>query len=140
MSLKPTKTVRAVANLGVYQEKTLVASATRTASGNGADLECYNLTAAHFFLNVSAASGTTPTLDVKIQGKDPVSGGYFDLVAFLQKTVVSTGRVVIGLGAVDDANTDNVANAPLPHVIRASWTIGGTTPSFTFSVGISARP
>lgn len=140
MSVKPTKTVRDVANLGVYQDKTLVASAARTTSGNGSDYECYNLTAAHFFLNVSAASGTTPTLDVKIQGKDPVSATYFDLVAFAQKTGTGTGRVVIGLGAVDDTNTDNVANAPLPNVIRAAWTIGGGTPSFTFSVGLSARP
>lgn len=122
-----------------YQDTTLVNSAARTTSGNGGDYKTYNLQSAHFFLNISAASGTSPTLDAKIQGKDPVSGSYYDLAAFSQKTTTGTARVVVGLGAVDDNNTDAVGNCPLPHVIRASWTIGGTTPSFTFSVGMSAK-
>lgn len=140
MSVTPTKTVRQVANLGVFQDTTLFASATKTSSGNGSDFETYNMNEATFFLNVSAASGTSPTLDVDIEGKDPVSAGYFKLVSFAQKTAISTGRVVIGLGSVDDANTDAVASVPLPHIIRAKYTIGGTSPSFTFSVGISEKP
>lgn len=134
------KTVRQVANLGVYQDTTLQASVTKTATFNGADFKTDNMTSANFFLDVTAASGTSPTLDVTIEGKDPVSSSYFELVAFTQKTATGTGRVVIGLGAVDDANTDNVAVVPLPYIIRAKATIGGTTPSFTYSVGVSEKP
>src|SRR5437879_3603686 len=71
-------------------------------------------------LNVSAASGTTPTLDVVIEGLDPISGNTYPVLTFTQKTgvVIDTKYQDGGLG----------------RMLRAKWTIGGTTPSFTFSI------
>lgn len=75
-----------------------------------------------FFLSVTASSGTTPTLDVKIQGKMPVSGAWVDLhsASFTQATAATSQAITVA--------------GPLPPEIRAVATIGGTTPSFTFSV------
>lgn len=87
------------------------------------------------FLNVSAISGTAPTLDVKVQVQDPVTLSWFDLpgAAFPQRTSVSTAMLEIFPGLVDVAGVR--AGRALPRTWRLAWTIGGPTPSFTFSVG-----
>ena len=133
------KTVRQVLNQLKPIDETLVASATQTTTGNGSDYDTEGIKDAVVFLNISAASGTTPTLDVKIQGKDPVSAAYKDLCAFTQKTTTGTAIIVLGTGAANTAETDDAWENPLPKKIRAAWTIGGTTPSFTFSLGITGK-
>ncbi len=76
-------------------------------------------------LNVSAASGTTPTLDVKLQ-HSPDGTQWADLgTAFAQKTA---------------AGLETKAFTGLHGYVRVSYTIGGTTPSFTFSVYATGRP
>jgi len=103
----------------------LVASAARTTTADGATVECPVGRELIVSLDVSAASGTTPTLDVKIQ-HSPDGSIWHDLgTAFTQKTAVSKeAKVFTGIHGY----------------IRASWTIGGTTPSFTFSVLATGRP
>ena len=77
---------------------------------------------AEFFLDVTAAGGTTKTLDVAIVTKDPISGKWFTLVSFTQATGVTTERKVV---------TGN-----LGAFLAAVWTIAGTgSPTFTFSIG-----
>jgi len=106
-----------------YLQTTLVPKATRTSSGDtsASEFDVHNYDRAVFFLNVSAVSGTNPTLDVEIQTLDPASGEYFTLVTFTQATGVTKEmkKVTDGLG----------------RRLRVVWTIGGTNPSFTFSVG-----
>ena len=70
-------------------------------------------------LDVTTASGTSPTLDVVVQ--DTVDGSNWNTIAtFAQATAVT--REVIRLTT---AFTDQ---------LRVVGTIGGTTPSFTFAV------
>ena len=95
----------------------LVPSAARTASGDApaqvADSEM------RVQLNVTAVSGTTPTLNVVIE--DTLDGVNWNTVGtFAQRT--AAGREVINL------------TAPSAAQKRVRWTIGGTTPSFTFDV------
>ncbi len=100
------------------------ASAARTASGNSAAaITNGSGRNAHFIVNVSAVSGTSPTLVVRVQVQDPVSLGWVDLPGAVTGTISSTGATLL-----------TVSN--LPRTYRFAWTIGGTTPSFTFSVGI----
>lgn len=101
------------------------AAAITNASGNGVLL----------FLNITAVSGTTPTLDLKVQVQDPVSSLWFDVpgASFAQRTATGTGILCIMPGVVEAANSK--VSYPLPRTYRLAWTIGGTTPSFTFSVG-----
>lgn len=115
---------------------TAEASSAKTATGAGAAQTNFNARGALLFLNVSAASGTTPTLDVRVQVQDPISLAWFDLpgAAFPQRTAVSTAMLEVYPGLVDAANV-RVGRA-LPRTWRLAWTLGGTTPSFTFSVGV----
>jgi hypothetical protein len=75
------------------------------------------------YLNITAASGTTPTLDVKFQ--DSYDGtNYVDVAsgAFAQKTTTNSSSLVLS----------NVG----PY-LRAVQTVAGTTPSFTFDLYVA---
>lgn len=75
-------------------------------------------------LSVSAVLGTLPTLDVKLQHSTDDSV-WVDIPsgAFGQKTAVTgvTGQYLSIPGTIN-------------RYVRAVWSIGGTTPSFTFNV------
>lgn len=74
-------------------------------------------------LSVSAVSGTTPTLAVKLQhSADNIT--YVDLPggAFSSQNAINA-ELITFTGTVN-------------RYLRAVWTIGGTTPSFTFNVGV----
>ena len=75
-------------------------------------------------LHVTAASGTTPTLDVKIQHSDDDTV-WVDLLSFTQATGATSERVAVS-GTVE-------------RYTRAAWTIAGTTPSFTFAAAFARR-
>lgn len=98
----------------------LLASAARTASGNsGTQAGLAGAPKLRAQLNVTAAGGTSPTLDVVIE--DTLDGSNWNTIGtFAQKT--AAGREVI-----------NVTN-PFADTVRARYTVGGTSPTFTFSV------
>lgn len=107
-----------VASRGLYD--TLVTSAARTTSSNSTAVTGFGAnTLLRCQLQVTAASGTTPTLDVVIE--DTVDGTNWNTIGTFTQATAVTRQVV------------NVS-APFTDQIRARWTVGGTTPSFTFSV------
>lgn len=116
-------------------EATVFASAARTSTTNSTDQVNRFARGVRLHLNISAASGTTPTLDLKVQTKDAVSGTYIDLpgAAFAQKTTTGSDDLTIYPGVAETAN-ETVSDV-LSRTWRVVATIGGTTPSFTFSVG-----
>lgn len=95
-------------------------SAARTVTGNsGAVAGFGDRTTLRAQLDVTAASGTTPTLDVVIE--DTLDGTNWNVVGtFAQK--VAAGREVVNI------------TIPFTDRLRARWTVAGTGPSFTFSV------
>jgi hypothetical protein len=107
--------------------ETPVTSQALTASGNTGALPSYGYaTTLRAQLNVTAASGTTPTLDVVIE--DTLDGANWNTIGtFTQLT--AAGRQVINI------------TTPFSDTIRVRWTVGGTTPSFTSSVTwVTDRP
>jgi hypothetical protein len=110
-------------------------SSARTASGNSAAFTNYNWAGAVFFLNVTAVSGTTPTMLWKIQWSYDGGTTYVDLDATNATTASITGtgtfKIVVYPGVITAANA--ALNHPLPRNFRTAWVIGGTTPSFTFA-------
>ena len=99
----------------------LVASAARTATGNATPVT--GLASADTLrvqLNVSAAGGTTPTLDVVVEDTLDNGATWNVIGTFAQK--VAAGREVINI------------TTPFTDQIRVRWTLAGTTPSFTFDV------
>lgn len=141
------------------REIVLVAPTTQTSSGNSEVLIITEqFTAAIVMLQVTAASGTSPTLDLKIQrvitgaaasdaDLDNASGTevFDDYLSFSQVTGTAT-RIfpIVGAGG-QGANQDyaiadgtltagTARNGPIGRKWRAKWVITGTSPSFTFSV------
>lgn len=85
-------------------------------------------------LYVSAASGTTPTVTITLQGFDPASGQYFTIGAANAAMAATAGNIYTvtyypGIGAGTSPNTGQVV--ALPPFWRLSYTIAGTTPSVT---------
>jgi len=114
---------------------TILASGARTTPGASSDQTNHNARGIILIVNVTAVSGTAPTLDVDVEAKDPVSGNYVVIASMTQITTTGTYIIVLYPGAIDDqAKVDN-QGLPLPRTWRVAYAIGGTTPSFTFSVG-----
>lgn len=110
----------------IYKESTLVASITATASSDSGELteQFVDADSMRVQLEVTAASGTTPTLDVTIE--DSLDGTNWNTIGtFAQKT--GTGTEVINI------------TTPFARRLRVKHVVGGTTPSFTFNVKAVSR-
>lgn len=97
---------------------TLKASGAQTVSTVGATTAANEHAAARLTLAVTASSGTTPTLDVVVETSADGTT-WRSLGAFAQKTGVASERKSF---------------AGCDSFIRYNATVGGTTPSFTYSV------
>lgn len=115
------------------------ASSAKTATGNSAAaITNHNARGVQLFVNVGTVSGTTPTLVVRVQVQDPVSSNWVDLPGAATASITATTGttpVLLTIYPGITAVANSVVNQPLPRTYRLAWTIGGTTPSFTFSVG-----
>lgn len=100
----------------------LADSSARTSSGTGASVDMGAATTAVLRLDVTAASGTTPTLAVAVQ-TSPDEATWTSLGNFSTRTAA---------GALERRFPG------ASRYVRAVWTIGGGTPSFTFSLAGSA--
>jgi len=80
---------------------------------------------ASVFLKVTAVSGSNPTLDVEIMQYDRISDDWYLLGTFSQKSSTGTdvGQIPYGLG----------------EKMAIKYTIGGTSPSFTFQVNTTMK-
>lgn len=124
----PIKSVAGADDIGQvlngYKEETVLISASRTISGESEVILSGKYKEAVAFIDVTAATGTSPTLDVKFQTKDPVSGKWFNIteLEFTQLTIVG--------------NEMKTKSGLLGSSLKCIYTIGGTTPDFTFSIGL----
>ncbi len=116
-------------NLG-FTIATLTAAATSGASVIQNNLSCKGIVVN---VNVASVSGTSPTLVVTIQGIDPASGATYTLLASAAITAAGLTTLTVYPGVPAAANT--AASLPVPNQFKVSWTIGGTTPAFTATIG-----
>jgi hypothetical protein len=108
----------------------------RVATANGLAIDTKGAKGVHLTLEITAKQGTSPTCNVKIQRRDPVSGEYVDLPdgAFAQQVAEATVALTIYPGIAETSNVS--VSDVLSEEIRAVFTLGGTsTPGFTFSLG-----
>lgn len=106
------------------------ASAAQTASGSTGPLNAGEQQQLEVNINVSAVSGTTPSMTCVVEGLDP-AGAWYPL--WTSAAITATGDTSQAIGA--GLQTDVVVTP----IIRFRWTITGTTPSFTFSATIIAK-
>lgn len=74
----------------------------------------------------------TPSVVPKIQGKDPVSGGYYDVL--VGTAITATGMTVLKVGPGIGAVENGAANDFLPDTWRVRLEHADTD-SITYSVG-----
>lgn len=105
-----------------YDLQLVPAGTVVTASGVGAGFAVINKDQFRGVSAVTAASGTTPSLTVSIQTShdDGATDAYRTVASFPAQTAVGAS------GWQDFPGLD--------RYVRASWTVSGTTPSFTFGV------
>lgn len=110
-----------------------LASAARTASVNSTDLTNINCRGAHFAVDVSSITDT-PSIVVTIQGKDELSGIYYDLLSSNAITAVGTTilKIYPGINSIPNGATPDI----LPRTYRAS-VANADADSITYSVGVS---
>lgn len=109
---------------GFLEGTVLVPKTTATATANGTAYQVGAVSSTqtvYAALHVFAGSGTTPTLDVKIQSDTVGFPSATDRITFAQAT-----------GATSEFKT--VAGAITDDYWRVAYTIAGTGPSFSFAV------
>jgi hypothetical protein len=121
-----------LANLTAAQ---IVALSAASASGNSPDLSNRFGSGVQITVDITALTGTTPTLTVNIQTKDPISGKYVTLLSSAALSATGTTLLTIYPGLTNAANT--VASQVLPRDWRVSYTIAGTTPAVTATIAAS---
>lgn len=103
---------------------------TETANGNTTNLSVGSLSELALDFNISAASGTSPTLNLYMDrlGTD---GNWYTIWSSAQVTAVSTVSTSLGAGTT--------TNVSFSSTVRVRWAIGGTTPSFTFTISLIGK-
>ncbi len=120
-------------NNSVYKP---IPSAAYTASQvNSPDMGNSSYLGGQFIINVSAY--TSGSYTVKLQGKDPVSGVYYDIL--VGTALSSTGITILKLYP----GIATSANAAASDVLPQTWRVqlnGAATPSMTLSVDAVLYP
>ena len=100
----------------------VVASAARTTTGTSSALDAPEGADLVLSASVTAASGTTPTLDLSVEWSS--DGGTTWYTADPADTITQFTAAAARVKRFTAKGTE----------YRVRWTIGGTTPSFTFAV------
>lgn len=109
---------------------------TGAAAGvNGIDQTNGGFRGVKLVIDVTAITGTTPSLIVTLQGKDAASGKYYNMFVSASLTAVGTTVLTLYPGLTAAANV--TANDVLPKVWRVITTVAGTTPAVTATIGAS---
>lgn len=101
-------------------DETPVSSSARTVTGNSGWINAEEMTQLVLLANVTARSGTTPTLDILVEEAQDSSG--------------TNNRTVGSFTQFTNTGTQRKSFAIADKYYRITWTIGGTTPSFTFDI------
>lgn len=128
----------------------MVASAAFTASGNSAKFQMSTANQLILGVDVTAFSGTTPTLTVWLQVSDDGGTTWYDMPAdftLISATTAATGtmsatakrNVVDTLVISVAADYLGVYKHLASDAIRLKWVISGTTPSITFSASVVTK-
>lgn len=137
---KPKKAgpMGATGSVGSRTEVPLFPSASRTASANGADQANKGpYRGLVLVIDTTLVPGAAPSTGFTVQGKDPVSGKYYTILA--SAAIVAVGTVVLRIypGLVAAANL--VASDVLPSTWRVITTHGNANP-VTYSVAALLIP
>jgi hypothetical protein len=120
---------------------TILESAARTATPTDASLVISNagqftdtITDVHIVIDVTALA-LTPSVQPSLEGQDPLSGEWYDLVAAITP-VTTTGTTVIKYGVRTDAVANSANQGFIPQNFRLRM-VHADTDAITYSVGMN---
>ena len=111
----------------------VVTLAAASASGNSAQLKSGQKKGVNVLVNITAITGTSPTLTVTIEGYDSASGTYYTLLESAALSAVGATLLTVYPGVTATANVS--ASGHLPEFWRVSYAIAGTSPAVTATIG-----
>ena len=113
-------------------DATILASAARTVETNSTDQTNYNARGVHVVIDITAGTGGTVT--PVIEGKDALSGKYYEILRGAGLTAAGTTvlKVYPGITAAANASVSDI----LPRAWRVQVEVADTT-SYTYSIGAS---
>lgn len=117
--------------IGNNEQREVFESAARTASSNSPEILNQDHRGLHLIIDVTAVTATE-TVTFTIQGKDPASGEWYDILASAALGAVGTTVLRVYPGLTATAN--ETENDFLPGSWRVSTTHSASG-SFTYSVG-----
>lgn len=100
----------------------------KTTTGNGATQTNFNARGVIVQTNITAVSGTTPSMTLTLQYS---LDGTIWIPLLNSAAITAAGQNYLFVHPNMVAVANNVAQFPLPRVWRMAWAITGTTPSFT---------
>lgn len=106
----------------------IVAKSARTVTGNSGWIDVGDAREVVAQLDSAAGTGTTPTLDVKVQTSfDGTDATAVDVLtgAFTQVAAAASAQIK--------------SLSTVHRYVKVVWTIAGTTPSFNFGVYVTVR-
>jgi len=115
------------------QEQTLLSSAARTAAISSAEVSAEEVLSSEFVFDISLDPASA-SITLTIEGKDPLSGNWYTILAGAAKAAVGTTVMRVGPSIIAAANV--AANAILPAKFRVSVAVADTD-SMTYSVGVT---
>lgn len=122
----------------------LLASAAKAADGAGGEKEVPTITMAMVSVKVTAESGTTPTLDVLLQGTPDEGITWYDIpFDVVLKSLAAEVPTAVPAREIDIGEETGEFIGLIRHLpyktVRAAWELGGTTPNYTFSARLSGK-
>ena len=114
--------------------KSIYPSVARTATPTAVTVDDRNVIGVQVVINITATV-STPSVVAKIDGFDPLSGAWYNLLT--ASAITSVGRVVLRIHPELLAAANLTAQDFLPRVYRVVMTHADTD-SITYSVGINS--
>jgi hypothetical protein len=109
-----------------YYNTLVLNNQTITSNGNSSDYDLLSYTNIFVFIYVTAVSGTSPSLNVYLNAVDEAN--YYQAIPIASVTnITSTGTYYI--------SASNVGF----RFANVSWTVSGTSPSFTVTITLHAK-
>lgn len=105
----------------------------KIATGNGATQTNFNAAGAVIVINMGAVTGTTPTLDMKMQLSPDGGTTWVDIAGAAWPQIIATGLYTLAIYPGMTVVASAALSRSLPRTWRLVWTVGGTTPSFTIT-------
>lgn len=110
---------------------TIATLTTASAGATGTNLDASQHRGIQVFVNITAITGTTPSLTVSVKGQSPQGVDYTILTS---AAITAAGMTVLTVYPQLPAVANVTAQATVPTTVHVDYAIAGTTPAVTATI------